>query len=140
MSRILARETCFKLMFEYEFLHQKNDVTLDSFLSEDSLTEDDKNFIINEYNGLLKRDEEICEIIKKNLKGYTLNRIYKIDLSILKIAIYELVFSEVKTPSNIVINAAVELAKKYSTDKSYSFVNGILASVVNGEKDAKQSD
>lgn len=139
MSRRFARETCFKLMFEYEFLHQKNDITLDEFLDDDNLDQDDKDFVINEYEGLIKHNDEICEIISNNLKGYTLNRIYKIDLSILKIAVYEIVFSSLKTPSSVVINEAVELAKKYSTDKSYSFVNGVLASVVGGIN-AKQSD
>ena len=139
MSRRLARETCFKLMFEYEFLRQKNNITLEEFLDNDNLDEDDKNFIVNEYDGLINRNEEICDIISKNLRSYTINRIYKVDLSILKIAVYEIMFSNLKTPSNVVINEAVELAKKYSTDKSYSFVNGILASIV-GEKNAKQSD
>lgn len=139
MSRRLARETCFKLMFEYEFLRQKNNITLEEFLDNDNLDEEDKNFIVNEYDGLINRNEEICDIISKNLRSYTINRIYKVDLSILKIAVYEIMFSNLKTPSNVVINEAVELAKKYSTDKSYSFVNGILASIV-GEKNAKQSD
>ena len=89
---------------------------------------------------MILRNKEICDIISKHLKGYTLNRIYKVDLSILKIAVYEIMFSNLQTPNSVVINEAVELAKKYSTDKSYSFVNGILASIVGGEKDAKQSD
>ena len=140
MSRRLARETCFKLMFEYEFLHQKNDLTLAEFLDDDNLEQEDKDFVISEYDGLIKHDAEVTDIISKYLKGYTINRIYKIDLSILKIAIYEILFSSLKTPSNVVINEAVELAKKYSTDKSYSFVNGVLASVVGGLDNAKQSD
>ena len=140
MSRRFARETCFKLMFEYEFLHQKNDLTLAEFLDDDNLEQEDKDFVISEYDGLIKHDAEVTDIISKYLKGYTINRIYKIDLSILKIAIYEILFSSLKTPSNVVINEAVELAKKYSTDKSYSFVNGVLASVVGGLDNAKQSD
>ena len=140
MSRRFARETCFKLMFEYEFLRIKNDITLDEFLDDDNLEQEDKAFVITEYDGLIQHDVEICNEISKFLKGYTLNRIYKVDLAILKIAVYELKFSKFNTPSNVVINEAVELAKKYSTDKSYSFVNGILASIVGGEKDAKQSN
>ena len=139
MSRRLAREKCFKLMFEYEFLHIKNDITLEEFLDDDNLEQEDKDFVISEYDGLIKHDKEICELITNNLKGYTINRIYKVDLSILKIAIYEIMFSSLKTPHSVVINEAVELAKKYSTDKSYSFVNGILASIVGGEN-AKQDN
>ena len=130
MSRRLARETCFKLMFEYEFLRMKNDMTLEQFLQDDNLQQEDKNFVVEEYQGLIEHDQQIMDIIKSNLKQYTLSRIYKVDLAILKVAVYELKFSKQNTPSNVVINEAVELAKKYSTDKSYGFVNGILASVV----------
>jgi N utilization substance protein B len=137
MSRRLARETCFKLIFEYEFLHDKNEISLQQFLDNENLDEEDKKFIIEEYDGLILHNDEICEIIASKLKGYTLPRIFKIDLAILKIAIYELKFSTAQTPPNVVVNEAVELAKKYSTDKSYSFVNGILASIINGADDAK---
>lgn len=137
MSRRLARENCFKLMYEYEFLKLKNDYSLDLFLEDENLSAEDKEFITQEYNGLLEHDVDLNNIIEKYLKGYTLSRIYKIDLAILKIAIYELKFSNLNTPANIVINEAVELAKKYSTEKSYGFINGILASVVNGELNAE---
>ena len=133
MSRRLARETCFKLMFEYEFLRMKNDMTLEQFLQDDNLQQEDKNFVVEEYQGLIEHDQQIMDIIKSNLKQYTLSRIYKVDLAILKVAVYELKFSKQNTPSNVVINEAVELAKKYSTDKSYGFVNGILASVVKND-------
>lgn len=137
MSRKLARETCFKLMFEYEFLHKKNDITLNHFLESDDLSDDDRKFVLTEYEGLVANDEKILETISKYLKGYTINRIFKIDLTILKIAVYELCFSTAGTPKSVVINEAVELAKKYSTDKSYSFVNGILASIIREEQNAE---
>lgn len=133
MSRRLARETCFKLMFEYEFLRMKNDITLEQFLQDDNLIQEDKDFVVEEYQGMIEHNEQILEIINKNLKQYTISRIYKVDLAILKVAVYELKFSKQNTPSNVVINEAVELAKKYSTDKSYGFVNGILASVVKND-------
>ena len=139
MSRIQARESCFKLMFEYEFLKEKNEISLLSFL-EDDLTEEEKNYIKDQYEGLIEKDKELESIIQKYLKGYTLNRIFKVDLVILKLAIYEMLFSNEKTPSKVIINEAVELAKKYSTEKSYSFVNGVLASVYNGEVDGKKAD
>lgn len=133
MSRKLAREDCFKLMFEYEFLKAKNDVTLASFLDSDDLTDEEKSFVTEEYEGLLAHNDELEQIISKYLNGYTIGRVYKVDLSILKIAVYEMLFSSQKTPVGVVINEAVELAKKYSTDKSYGFVNGVLASVNKGE-------
>ena len=67
--------------------------------------------------------------IEKNLKaGWKLDRISKIDLSILKLAIYEIKYKEI--PFKVVINEAVELAKKYVEDSSKNFINGILASIV----------
>jgi N utilization substance protein B len=140
MSRILAREDCFKLMFEYEFLKQKNDVSLSGYLEDENLTEDEKDYVKQEYDGLLQKSDALDEIISKYLKGYTLTRIFKVDLAILKVATYEMLFSPLNTPKEVIINEAVELAKKYSTEKSYSFVNGVLASICRGESDGKATD
>ena len=71
-------------------------------------------------------------LIEKNLKtDWKMDRISKVDLSILKLAIYEIKYKEI--PFKVVINEAVELAKKYGEDSSKNFVNGILASVVKGD-------
>lgn len=140
MSRILARENCFKLMFEYEFLKERNELSLFNLTDTEDLTEEEKELVKQEYLGLIENNEKIEEIITKYLKGYTLSRIYKVDLAILKIAIYEMMFSNQQTPSKVIINEAVELAKKYSTEKSYSFVNGVLASINKGELDGKTAN
>ena len=140
MSRRMARETCFKLVFEYEFLNSINELSLEEFLQDDNLQDDDKDYVTESYKGIVEHNLEIVELIKQNLKAYTIDRIYKVDLAILKLAIYELKFSNNQVPSNVIINEAVELAKKYSTDKSYSFVNGILASILNGETNAKSDN
>lgn len=131
MSRIKARETCFKLIFEYEFLKQKNEITLEEFLSSKDIEESDRDYVVEIYDGVLSKEQELDEKIAKYLKGYTLERIFKVDLAILKLAIYEIDYLGEK-PS-IVINEAVELAKRYSTDNSYKFINGVLASIVKGE-------
>lgn len=128
MSRIIARETCFKLIFEYEFLKQKNELTFEEFLNQADLIDDDKTFISNIYNGVIEHNQEILDIIEKHLKGYVISRVFKVDLAILTLAVYELKY-EKTLPSAVVINEAVELAKKFSTDKSYSFINGVLASI-----------
>ena len=74
------------------------------------------------------------------MKDYTISRIYKVDLVILKLAVFELLFSTEKTPTKVVINEAVEMAKKYSTDNSFRFVNGVLASISKGEIDGKDAN
>ena len=127
-------------MFEYEFLKEKNEVSLLSFLENDELTAEEKELIKDEYDGLIQKDKEIEAIIEKYLKGYTLGRMFKVDLVIIKLAVYEMLFLREKMPSKVVINEAVELAKKFSTDKSYSFVNGVLASVYKGEVNGKEAD
>ena len=73
--------------------------------------------------------EEINTLISSNLKGYTIDRVYKIDLAILILAIIELKYIK-ENPTQVVINEAVELAKKFSTEKSHKFVNGFLAGIV----------
>jgi transcription antitermination protein NusB len=133
MSRTIARETTFKLVFEYAFLKQINPLTLEDFLLLEKITEDDKSYIKATYEGVAKNYDDILAIIEANLKNYTLSRIYKTDLAILILAVYEIKFAKNTAPS-IIINEAVELSKKYSTDKSFSFVNGILASVIKEEE------
>ncbi len=134
MSRIGAREICFKLLFEFEFLKQKNPLTLEEFLLTESenIDNEDLEFIKKVYDGAVEKSAEIEEIISKYLKDYSLNRVYKVDLAILKLAVFELKYFK-DTPTNVVINEAVELAKKFSTDNSYKFVNGVLASIIKEE-------
>lgn len=132
MSRKLARETSFKLVFEYIFSNQKNPLTLEDFLVDAKLNEDDANYVKQNYEGITANYDQIIKIIEDNLKGYTLNRVYKVDLAILCLAVYEIKFAKTLDPK-IVINEAVELSKKFSTDKSFSFVNGVLAAINKGE-------
>jgi len=132
MSRKVARETAFKLVFEYAFNKQMNPLTLEDFLQLEKITEQNKTFINNVYKGVIDNYQKILDIIEKHLKNYTLSRIYKIDKSILILATYELVFDKSTAPS-VIINEAVELSKKYSTEKSFSFINGILAVIAKEE-------
>ena len=125
MSRKKSREYSFRLVFE-KFFHEPEI----EFEDEDFVvSEDDRPFINNLLGGVNVHYDEILGIVKSNTEGYELDRIYKVDLAILVLAIYELRFSS-ETPQNVVINEAIELSKKYSTDKSYSFINGVLAKVI----------
>lgn len=132
MSRKMARETTFKLVFEYAFLKKVNPLTLEDFLLLEKITEPDKDYIQKAYHNIAEHYDEIMAMIESNLKNYTVARIYKTDLAILILATYEIKFLKETAPS-IVINEAVELSKKYSTDKSFSFVNGVLASILKQE-------
>ena len=127
MSRKKSREYAFRMVFE-KFFHEPD---ADIFFGNDEFDfdETDKEFVNSLIGGINANYDDILGIIEKNTSGYQLDRIYKVDLAILVLAVYELKFN-LKTPSNVIINEACELSKKYSTDKSYSFINGVLAKVL----------
>lgn len=126
--RRIARENVFKLVFEYTFYNVVNDSTLELMLVDNDLTEDDKNYINSTYFGVVTNEEELRKVIADHLEGYRIERVYRPDYAVLLLATYEL--KEHTAPNAVVINEAVELSKKYGTDKSGSFVNGVLAKIV----------
>lgn len=131
MNRSAIRENAFKLIYSLEIQKSENlEEQMDLFFESNNIKDEEaKKYIKNVVLGIDKNEEQILENIEKNLKeDWKLNRISKMDLSILKLAIYEIKFTDI--PYKVAINEAVELAKKYGEDKSKNFVNGILASVV----------
>lgn len=127
MSRKKSREFAFRLVFE-KFFHEPE---LNIFDNDEDfvLNSEDKDFVNELFDGINLHYEEIMDIIKENIEGYEIERLYKVDLAILVLAIFELKFSN-STPEKVVLNEAIELSKKYSTDKSFSFINGVLAKVL----------
>lgn len=96
------------------------------------LSSNDKKFLFELVNGTECNLEEIDEIISDKSKEWKLNRMMGVDRSITRMAVYELKFREEKLTPNIIINEAVELAKKFGTDESSRFVNGILGAIARG--------
>ena len=128
MSRKKSREYAFRMVFE-KFFHESGDMF--ELINEDIVLDDtDKEFVNYLIGGINERYDEIIKIIKDNVVGYELERVYKVDLAILVLAVFEIKYCDDVAPS-IVVNEAVELSKKYSTEKSYSFINGVLAKVIN---------
>ena len=128
MSRKKSREYAFRLVFE-KFFHEPDEEL--EFVDEEFVLDDTDRVFVNELIGGVNTNyDAIIDIIKANVVGYEIDRIYKIDLAILVLAIYELKFATGDVLPSIVINEAVELSKKYSTEKSYSFINGVLAKVI----------
>ena len=137
MKRTEARELAFKLIYSLEIQNTMDKEQMDLFFEENDIEEEKKKYIKTIFEGLIKNSDEIEELIQSNLKEkWTINRIAKIDLAILKVAIYELIY--LKLPYKVAINEAVELAKRYGEDSSKSFVNGILASIVKDKKLAEE--
>ena len=131
MNRSEIREEAFKLIYSLE-IQKKEPIEEQIELYIESNGIDNKKaieYIEDAVNGIEKNKEVITEKIEKNLKkDWKIDRISKVDLAILKLAIYEIKYKDI--PFKVVINEAVELAKKYGEDNSKNFVNGILASIV----------
>lgn len=128
MSRKDARESAMKLLFEINYKLNEIDDVLNTYFEENNVNNKDKDYIENVVRGTVDHINEIDGVIECYSKGWKLNRLAKTDLAILRLASYEL--KNTDTPEGVVINEAVELAKKYGTQKSSAFINGVLASIV----------
>lgn len=131
MNRTTMRELAFKLIYSLEIQKkEKIEEQIETYFESNEIeNKQAKEYVKDAVLGIKKHNEEIVNNIKNNLKEeWKIERISKIDLSILKLAIYEIKYKEI--PYKVVINEAVELAKRYGEDKSKNFVNGILASVI----------
>ena len=136
MNRSLSRELVFKLLYELEVQKENQIEQVDLYIENNDI-QDKKviDYIKEIVNGVKENKEKIESLISKKLKkDWSLDRISKVNLAILKLAIYEIEYMDL--PYKVGINEAVELAKKYGDDGSKQFVNGVLASVVkeNSEK------
>ncbi|MBE7074434.1 MAG: transcription antitermination factor NusB [Clostridiales bacterium] len=132
--RSLARETAFKII--YMSLFTGNEISCEELMQEDGITEEqdkdyeqDKQFVTALVSMYAENKETINSLINSKLVGYVPERVYRIDRAILALALTEIKFYK-QTPQKVVINEAIEMAKKYSTEKSYSFVNGILKALL----------
>lgn len=125
--RKTARENAFKLIFE-KLINEDSDELGYTALTE-GLDENDKNFLDTLLCGVETEKEFLKSVVSRFLRGFNLDRIYKIDLAILYVSCYEILFLT-DVPDKVSVNEAVELAKTYSTDKSPAFVNGVLAGVI----------
>lgn len=129
MNKSEIREEMFKLIYSLEVQKSEDLNQINVFLDNGEFKEVEKNKIKEDVLKIISLESEISEEISKNLKSdWNISRISKINMSILKIAIYEVIYK--KLPYKISINEAVELAKKYGDETSASFINGVLASVV----------
>ena len=128
MTRRQLRENVFKMLFRVEF-HDDKELPEQLILFEDELepiSEDEKIYMTNKYKDIYAHIEELDAAINEVSKGWKTIRMGKVDLTLIRLAVYEIRFEE-ESPVKVSINEAVELAKKYGTDDSPAFVNGILA-------------
>lgn len=134
MGRRKARDVSFKYIYATLYGTCELEDTLNSILTafDEELAELDKEertYFDKSIEGIKERQEEIDAKILAKLKNWTIERIFKIDLAILRLAVYEIMYAD-NIPCKVAVNEAVELAKKYGNDSSYNFVNGVLREII----------
>lgn len=131
MTRREIIEQVFKMLFRVEFYNQE-EMSEQIALCEDdacSWKEKDKTYIFEKVEKISEKIEEIDAKINEVSEGWKTGRMGKVDLTLIRLAVYEMLYEE-DVPAKVAINEAVELAKQYGTDNSPSFVNGVLAKLV----------
>lgn len=133
MSRREIRELIFKMLFRVEFYQgPEYEEQLALFLAEQEeqgMQEQDRTYMEHKCRDMVEKLEQIDAWINEKSKGWKTSRMGKVELSIIRLAVYEIKFEE-DIPMGVAINEAVELAKKYGTEEAPSFVNGVLAKMV----------
>lgn len=131
MSRRNARKNAFVLLFQMEFnAAEEQEQMTDLFFAEQDevVTEEDKAYTMAAVEGTRANLEAIDAVIDSFAKGWNTQRMNRVDLAILRLAVYELKYGK-DAPVGVVINEAVELAKKYSSDEAPAFINGVLGKI-----------
>lgn len=128
MGRRASREIAMKLLYQLEIQKDDREEQISRVLEENSITGKDSEYISDIIDGVKKNLASIDKLIEVNSKGWKIGRISKVDLSIMRLSIYEICFRD-DIPYNVSVNEAVELAKKYSNEDAGSFVNGILSKI-----------
>ena len=130
MKRRELREHVFQLLFRVEFnsseeMDEQVSMYFDGVREEETLAEKDETYITEKYKKIVEKIPEIDEMLNRTSEGWKTTRMGKVDLAILRLAVYEMKFDE-DVPVGVAINEAVELAKRFGRDQSPSFINGIL--------------
>ena len=130
MSRTELREHIFRMLFRIEFNSEEEMKEQEEFYFEEleEATGKDQEYILDKYRAIVEKKEEIDALLNEVTEGWKTSRMNRVDLTILRLATYEVKWDET-VPTGVAINEAVELAKKYSSDDGPSFVNGVLAKV-----------
>lgn len=131
MSRKFSREKAMELIFSTMLSKDSNEEAIENFIDnyEGDIKEVDLVYIKTVLDGIKNHNEEIENDIEKFAENWKVDRISKINLAILKLGIYEMKYFD-EVPDRVAINEAIEIAKKYSDQKSVSFINGVLDKIL----------
>ncbi len=127
MTRSELREKCMVILYQINIYKEKNiDYNINDVIKEN--IQIDNEFVKNIINGVTEKHDELDELANKNMEDWSMNRIDKTGAEIMRIALYELKYTD--TPEIVVINEAVELAKKYSDDSVRKIINATLDKII----------
>lgn len=132
MSRRELREQIFKLLFRIEFneIEEMPEQMILFFEQDEPVDEADKKEITDKYSAILEKKDELDAMLNEKATGWNVSRMGKVDLTIMRLALFEILYDD-KVPVSVAINEAVELAKKFGQTESPSFINGVLAKFAN---------
>ncbi|EAJ5720327.1 transcription antitermination factor NusB [Campylobacter jejuni] len=130
-TRHQVRQSVISLLYAFE-LNSQNNVFVDEILDEKKIRNEQKNFTLNLYNGILDNLNNIDETLNSFLNDNQITALGHVERAILRLGAYELLFTD--TPSAIVINEAIELAKELANDNSPKFINGVLDTLIKAKK------
>ena len=128
MDRKIARAHAMKLVYEWEMGGDGGEETRMYLLG---VEPGEQEYMNRMFEGVVANEEKLDQQISKHLRGWTVERLSRVDLAILRLGAYELMLGEI--PAGVVINEAVELANQFSTDKAGAFINGVLGSLSRAE-------
>lgn len=129
MGRKQAREGTMKLLYQMEINEDYSEEALSVYLENFSFDNQEKEYILDAMSSIKENIETIDQYISENLEGWSINRLAKVDLSVLRIAIYEILYRK-DIPLEVAINEAIETVKIYSAEESFKFINGVLGGFV----------
>lgn len=123
MSRRDAREIAFKLIFEYTFSGEEKRDLVDEYCT--GISQDDTAYINEVYFGVISHYDDLTEKISSSIEKFAFDRLYKVDVALLYLSIYEIIYME-SIPYKVSVDEILRLAEKYSTEKSVKYINGVL--------------
>ena len=139
MGRKVARESTMQLLYQMDLKNDYSKDVIDIFFENNEFEPDEIKYINKVTKGVSENIENIDSFVEKYSEGWAIKRIAKIDLAILRIAIFEMLYIE-GMPPQVSINEAVDIAKKYGTDQSSNYINGLLGTFLKKQSDESDKD
>ncbi len=125
MKRRTAREKALQALFQIDISKVETNEAIQHVLED----QPNDNYLTRLVEGVIQHQEEIDRIIKEHLEKWTIDRLAHVDRSILRLAVYELMYCKEEVPANVALDEAIEVAKIYGDDQSSRFINGVLSKV-----------